>query len=136
MNHEADEREELCEIHELPVCNMRRFEMIKYSFRQDEEYVVVKEDEYDDLFKLTVGTDSANITRKRSNPDKHENGKKCTRAGDLIAEVSSKWSTQCQTWSTGQPQEDKNPQISYLSLIVKPISLQVLKWITPLVLLL
>ncbi|GJU08644.1 hypothetical protein Tco_1125074, partial [Tanacetum coccineum] len=78
-------------------------------------------------------TDSANITRKRSNPDKHghENGKECTRAGDLIAEVSSKWSTQSQTWSTGQPQEDKNPQISHLSLIVKPISLQVLKWITP-----
>ncbi|GKE69753.1 hypothetical protein Tco_1527825 [Tanacetum coccineum] len=49
IDHEADEREELCEIHELPVCNMRRFEMIKYSFGQDEEYVSVKEDEYDDL---------------------------------------------------------------------------------------
>ncbi|GJU36915.1 retrovirus-related pol polyprotein from transposon TNT 1-94 [Tanacetum coccineum] len=37
------------------------------------------------------GTDSANITRKRSNPDKHghENGKECTRAGDLIAEEDS-----------------------------------------------
>ncbi|GJR20500.1 hypothetical protein Tco_0969027 [Tanacetum coccineum] len=45
----ADEREELCEIHELPVCTIRRFEMIKYSFEQDEEYVAVKEDEYDDL---------------------------------------------------------------------------------------
>ncbi|GJU07109.1 hypothetical protein Tco_1123539 [Tanacetum coccineum] len=44
-----DEREELCEIHELSVCNLRRFEMIKYSFGQDEEYVAVKEDEYDDL---------------------------------------------------------------------------------------
>ncbi|GJW04023.1 hypothetical protein Tco_1562879 [Tanacetum coccineum] len=32
-----NEREELCEIHELPVCTIRRFEMIKYSFRQDEE---------------------------------------------------------------------------------------------------
>ncbi|GJW95214.1 hypothetical protein Tco_0174886 [Tanacetum coccineum] len=48
-DHEADEREVLCEIHELPVCNMRRFEMIKYSFGQDKEYVAVKEDEYDDL---------------------------------------------------------------------------------------
>ncbi|GJY62229.1 hypothetical protein Tco_0462886 [Tanacetum coccineum] len=34
---------------ELPVCNIRRFKMIKYSFRDDEEYVAVKEDEYDDL---------------------------------------------------------------------------------------
>ncbi|GKC19058.1 hypothetical protein Tco_1021208, partial [Tanacetum coccineum] len=31
------------------VCNIRRFEMIKYSFGQDEEYVAVKEDEYDNL---------------------------------------------------------------------------------------
>nr|GEU75858.1 copia protein [Tanacetum cinerariifolium] len=31
------------------VCNIRRFEMIKYSFGDDEEYVAVKEDEYDDL---------------------------------------------------------------------------------------
>ncbi|GJY70498.1 hypothetical protein Tco_0474201 [Tanacetum coccineum] len=57
------------------------------------------------VVKPSVGMDSANITRKRSNSDKHghENGKECTRAGDLIAEVSSKWSTQSQTWSTGQP---------------------------------
>ncbi|GKF28326.1 hypothetical protein Tco_0094668 [Tanacetum coccineum] len=34
---------------ELSVCNVRRFEMIKYSFGQDEEYVAVKEDEYEDL---------------------------------------------------------------------------------------
>ncbi|GJZ29453.1 hypothetical protein Tco_0574100 [Tanacetum coccineum] len=44
-----DEREELCEINKLPVCTIRRFKMIKYSFEQDEEYVAVKEDEYDDL---------------------------------------------------------------------------------------
>ncbi|GJV41297.1 hypothetical protein Tco_1419737 [Tanacetum coccineum] len=46
-----DERQELCgnETHELPVCNIRRFEMIKYLFGDDEEYVAVKEDEYDDL---------------------------------------------------------------------------------------
>ncbi|GKC41868.1 hypothetical protein Tco_1059590 [Tanacetum coccineum] len=43
MDHKPDEREELCETHELPVCNMRRFKMIKYSFRQDGEYVAVKE---------------------------------------------------------------------------------------------
>ncbi|GJU92481.1 hypothetical protein Tco_1304904 [Tanacetum coccineum] len=48
-NEAHDERQELCETHELPVCNIRRFEMIKYSFGQDEEYVAVKEDEYDDL---------------------------------------------------------------------------------------
>ncbi|GJX26236.1 hypothetical protein Tco_0232532 [Tanacetum coccineum] len=30
-------------------CTIRRFEMIKYSFGQDEEYVAVKEDEYEDL---------------------------------------------------------------------------------------
>ncbi|GJY59224.1 hypothetical protein Tco_0459116 [Tanacetum coccineum] len=52
-NEAHDERQELCEAHELPVCNMRRFKMIKYSFGQDEEYVVVKEDEYDDLVKTS-----------------------------------------------------------------------------------
>ncbi|GKA15935.1 hypothetical protein Tco_0695682 [Tanacetum coccineum] len=52
-HHEADEREELCEIHELPVCTIRRFEIIKYSFKQDEEYVAVKEDEYDDLARTS-----------------------------------------------------------------------------------
>ncbi|GJW01253.1 hypothetical protein Tco_1556504 [Tanacetum coccineum] len=33
---------------ELPVCKIRRFEMIKYSFGQEEEYVAIKEYEYDD----------------------------------------------------------------------------------------
>ncbi|GJW05238.1 hypothetical protein Tco_1564094 [Tanacetum coccineum] len=49
--HEDDERYELCsnETHELPVYNIRRFEMIKYSFGQDEEYVAVKENEYENL---------------------------------------------------------------------------------------
>ncbi|GKC48008.1 hypothetical protein Tco_1065730 [Tanacetum coccineum] len=41
--------EELCEVHELPMCNIRRYVMIKYSFNNDEKYVAVKEDEYDDL---------------------------------------------------------------------------------------
>ncbi|GJX94846.1 hypothetical protein Tco_0349432 [Tanacetum coccineum] len=34
-----------------PVCKIRRFEMIKYSFGQDEEYVAIKECECDDLTK-------------------------------------------------------------------------------------
>ncbi|GKG11830.1 hypothetical protein Tco_0346067, partial [Tanacetum coccineum] len=37
------------ERHDPSVCNIRRFEMIKYSFGQDEEYVSIKEDEYEDL---------------------------------------------------------------------------------------
>ncbi|GJZ89860.1 hypothetical protein Tco_0661787, partial [Tanacetum coccineum] len=63
-NHDQEEREyenehnneERCELfnnHELPVCTIRRFEMIKYSFGQDEEYVAVKEDEYDDLARTS-----------------------------------------------------------------------------------
>ncbi|GJV62413.1 reverse transcriptase domain-containing protein [Tanacetum coccineum] len=43
------ERQELCETHELLVCNMRRFKMFKYSFGQDEEYIAIKEDKYDNL---------------------------------------------------------------------------------------
>ncbi|GJU41896.1 hypothetical protein Tco_1194853 [Tanacetum coccineum] len=38
-NHDDNEREELCEVHEPPVCTIQRFEMIKYSFGQSEEYV-------------------------------------------------------------------------------------------------
>ncbi|GKE11395.1 hypothetical protein Tco_1414946 [Tanacetum coccineum] len=49
INHVDYKSEELCEVHELPVTNIRRYMMIKYSFNNDEEYVVVKEDEYDDL---------------------------------------------------------------------------------------
>ncbi|GKE85752.1 hypothetical protein Tco_1559494, partial [Tanacetum coccineum] len=52
-NETHDERQELCETHELPMCNMRRFKMIKYLFGQDEEYVAVKEDEYDDLARTS-----------------------------------------------------------------------------------
>ncbi|GJU06634.1 hypothetical protein Tco_1123064 [Tanacetum coccineum] len=47
-NHEDNKSKELCEVHELPVCNIRRYMMTKYSFNNDEEYVPVKEDEYDD----------------------------------------------------------------------------------------
>ncbi|GJX95660.1 hypothetical protein Tco_0351458 [Tanacetum coccineum] len=49
INHENNGSEELCEVHELPVCNISKYMMIKYSFNNDEEYVAVKEDEYDDL---------------------------------------------------------------------------------------
>ncbi|GKA81085.1 hypothetical protein Tco_0787777 [Tanacetum coccineum] len=52
-NETHDERQEVCETHELPVCNIRKFEMIKYSFGQDEEYVAIKEDEYDDLARTS-----------------------------------------------------------------------------------
>ncbi|GKD38503.1 hypothetical protein Tco_1258710 [Tanacetum coccineum] len=38
---------------ELPVCTIRRFEMIKYSFGQDKEYVAIKEDEYKDLMNTS-----------------------------------------------------------------------------------
>ncbi|GKG23492.1 hypothetical protein Tco_0391528, partial [Tanacetum coccineum] len=49
MEHEDEVRCELFDDHELLVCTVRRFEMIKYSFEQDEEYVDVKEDKYEDL---------------------------------------------------------------------------------------
>ncbi|GJW34693.1 hypothetical protein Tco_0057613 [Tanacetum coccineum] len=42
INHRNNEREELCEIHELSVCNIRRYMMIKYSSNNEEEYVAVK----------------------------------------------------------------------------------------------
>ncbi|GJU99314.1 hypothetical protein Tco_1328585 [Tanacetum coccineum] len=46
INHK---REELCEVLESSVCNVRRYMMIKYSFNNDDEYVSIKEGEYDDL---------------------------------------------------------------------------------------
>ncbi|GKD97803.1 hypothetical protein Tco_1381700, partial [Tanacetum coccineum] len=52
-NETHNVEQELCDAHKLPVCNIRRFMMIKYSFGQDEEYVVVKEDEYDDLGRIS-----------------------------------------------------------------------------------
>ncbi|GKC79377.1 hypothetical protein Tco_1130151, partial [Tanacetum coccineum] len=35
--------------HEVLVCQIKRYKMIKYSSNDEEEYVAVKEDEYDDL---------------------------------------------------------------------------------------
>ncbi|GKA26730.1 hypothetical protein Tco_0712839, partial [Tanacetum coccineum] len=49
INHE---REELCEVRESPVCNVRRYMMIKYLFNNDDEYVAIKEEEYDDLTNI------------------------------------------------------------------------------------
>ncbi|GJT55936.1 hypothetical protein Tco_0990990 [Tanacetum coccineum] len=59
--HNYDEREyenethkeghELCGIktRKVSVCQIKRYKMIKYSVKDEEECVVVKEDEYDDL---------------------------------------------------------------------------------------
>ncbi|GJV60495.1 hypothetical protein Tco_1466595 [Tanacetum coccineum] len=44
------------ETREVPVCQIKRYKMIKYSFNNEEEYVAVKEDEYDDL---TITSDEA-----------------------------------------------------------------------------
>ncbi|GJZ15408.1 hypothetical protein Tco_0551085 [Tanacetum coccineum] len=49
IDHEDNVREELCEVHDLPVCNVRRYMLIKYLFNNNEEYDAVKEDKYDDL---------------------------------------------------------------------------------------
>ncbi|GKD30716.1 hypothetical protein Tco_1241494 [Tanacetum coccineum] len=49
MEHDNKGRCELFDDHELSVCNIRKFEMIKYSFGDDEKYVAIKEDKYDDL---------------------------------------------------------------------------------------
>ncbi|GJY48917.1 hypothetical protein Tco_0438873 [Tanacetum coccineum] len=50
-NETHKEGRELCGIktHEVPVCQIKRYKMIKYSFNDEEEYVAVKEDDYDDL---------------------------------------------------------------------------------------
>nr|GEW58204.1 hypothetical protein [Tanacetum cinerariifolium] len=52
-NETHNEKQELREAHELPVSNIRKFKMIKYSFGQDEEYVAIKKDEYDDLARTS-----------------------------------------------------------------------------------
>ncbi|GKD03286.1 hypothetical protein Tco_1178260 [Tanacetum coccineum] len=51
--HNNEERCELFNNHELPVRNIRIFEMIKNSFGQDEEYMAIQEDEYDDLARTS-----------------------------------------------------------------------------------
>nr|GEW21931.1 hypothetical protein [Tanacetum cinerariifolium] len=49
MEREDEERCEVFDDHERLVFFIRRFEMVKYSFKDDEEYVAIKENEYDDL---------------------------------------------------------------------------------------
>nr|GEY91286.1 hypothetical protein [Tanacetum cinerariifolium] len=49
MKHEDEERYEVSDDHERPICYVRRFEMTKYLFKDDEEYMAIKQNEYDDL---------------------------------------------------------------------------------------
>nr|GEV02840.1 hypothetical protein [Tanacetum cinerariifolium] len=51
INEEDDKEQERCKdtTYDALVCKLRRFEMIKYSFENDEKYVTIKEDEYDNL---------------------------------------------------------------------------------------
>ncbi|GJZ74469.1 hypothetical protein Tco_0638934 [Tanacetum coccineum] len=51
MEHEDEERCELFDdtTYERPICNIRRFKMIKYSFGKEKEYVAIKENKYNDL---------------------------------------------------------------------------------------
>ncbi|GJW32975.1 hypothetical protein Tco_0053007 [Tanacetum coccineum] len=46
--HEDDERYDYT-TQERPICQIIKYMMIKYSFWDDEKYVAIKEDEYDDL---------------------------------------------------------------------------------------
>ncbi|GKC64679.1 hypothetical protein Tco_1097277 [Tanacetum coccineum] len=50
-NETHEEGHELCNIktREVPVCQIKRYKMIIYSFNDEEEYVAIKEDEYEDL---------------------------------------------------------------------------------------
>ncbi|GJY09557.1 hypothetical protein Tco_0377742 [Tanacetum coccineum] len=50
-NETHGKEHELCAIktRKVPVCQINRYKMIKYSFNDEEEYVDVKEDEYDNL---------------------------------------------------------------------------------------
>ncbi|GJS81896.1 hypothetical protein Tco_0748437 [Tanacetum coccineum] len=47
--HENKDKHGLFDNQKWPDSKIRRFEMIKYSFGKDEEYVAIKEHEYDDL---------------------------------------------------------------------------------------
>nr|GEW45102.1 retrotransposon protein, putative, unclassified [Tanacetum cinerariifolium] len=48
-NNTGDTQDTKKELYDLLVLNIRRFEMVKNSFRDDEEYVAIKENEYEDL---------------------------------------------------------------------------------------
>nr|GEU57295.1 hypothetical protein [Tanacetum cinerariifolium] len=49
MKHKEEERCKVFDDHKRTVCYIRRLEMVKYSFRDDEEYVAIKEKKYNDL---------------------------------------------------------------------------------------
>ncbi|GJZ73599.1 hypothetical protein Tco_0637745 [Tanacetum coccineum] len=49
VEQEDNERCKLIDDREPPICEIRMFKMIKYSFGQEEEYVAIKEYEYSDL---------------------------------------------------------------------------------------
>ncbi|GKA11692.1 hypothetical protein Tco_0691238 [Tanacetum coccineum] len=56
QEREGQHKEGRCDLFDDPaqeslVCKIRRFEMIKYSFGQEEEYVAIKKYEYDDLIR-------------------------------------------------------------------------------------
>ncbi|GJS72950.1 hypothetical protein Tco_0705791 [Tanacetum coccineum] len=47
--HKDKDKHGLFNDHDVSVCKIKRFEMFKYSFSEDEDYVPIKEHEYDDL---------------------------------------------------------------------------------------
>ncbi|GKE00597.1 hypothetical protein Tco_1388580, partial [Tanacetum coccineum] len=49
-----DNQEYKKEHHDLSICNIRRFEMIKYSFDADDEYVAIKEHEHLDHLRTNI----------------------------------------------------------------------------------
>ncbi|GKE76237.1 hypothetical protein Tco_1542357, partial [Tanacetum coccineum] len=57
-NKTHEKGHELCGIktRKVPICQIKRYKMIKYSFNDEEEYVAVKEDEYNNL---TITSDEA-----------------------------------------------------------------------------
>ncbi|GJQ98433.1 hypothetical protein Tco_0009572 [Tanacetum coccineum] len=80
INHDGNEEEELCEVYEPPVCNIRKYRMIKYSFNNNEDCVVIKEDENDDL---TITRKEAYLAYQEIFQKKDEGWK------DLVKEIST-----------------------------------------------
>ncbi|GJT13777.1 putative reverse transcriptase domain-containing protein [Tanacetum coccineum] len=67
-NETHNEGNELCGIktREVPVYQIKRYKMIKYSFNNDEEYVAVKEDKYDNLAITIITEYLVNISKRRA----------------------------------------------------------------------
>ncbi|GJX21736.1 hypothetical protein Tco_0226181 [Tanacetum coccineum] len=68
-NKTHEEGHELCSIktRKVPVCQIKRYKKIKYSFKDEEEYVAIKADEYDDL--TITSEEDCRSTRKLSDDD-------------------------------------------------------------------